>query len=171
MSQEASLHGEPGTRLVAEVSSNHHRDLERSLAFVEEAAACGAHAVKFQQFRIDELFAPEALAKHRVLRDRRAWELPESFNAELAACARAHGIAFSSTPFYLDAVGVLEPHVDFFKVASYQLLWTDLLQEVGLTGKPVVLATGMADLGEVERAVDALESVDCGALTSCRRSA
>ena len=49
------------TRFVAEVSSNHQRDLERCLLFVDEAAACGCAAVKFQQFRIRELFAPEAL--------------------------------------------------------------------------------------------------------------
>ncbi len=152
-------------RLVAEVSSNHHRDLERCLAFVDEAARSGAHAVKFQQFRIDELFAPEALAAHAALRARRAWELPEAFNRELAERARAAGIEFASTPFYLDAVGVLEPWVDFFKVASYQVLWHDLLREVARTGKPVVLATGMADLEEVRAAVDVLRAGGCGALT------
>ncbi len=86
-------------RLVAEVSSNHHRDLGRSLAFVNAAADSGCHAVKFQQFRIRELFAPEALRFNPALLEREAWELPEDFNAEIAAHARDRGIAFSSTPF------------------------------------------------------------------------
>jgi len=154
-----------GARFVAEVSSNHHADLGRCLAFVDAAAALGCDAVKFQQFRIEELFAPEALAAHPHLAERRAWELPEGFNADLAARARRSGIAFASTPFYLRAVEVLEPHVDFFKVASYQVLWTDLLREVGRTAKPVVLATGMATLDEVDAAVDALREGGCRDLT------
>ena len=149
------------TKLVAEVSSNHHRDLRRCLAFVNAAADCGCRAVKFQQFQIRKLFSPEALRFDPSLLEREAWELPEDYNAELAAHAHDRGIEFSSTPFYLDAVRVLEPHVDFFKVASYQVLWLDLLREVARTGKPVVLATGMADLDEVKAAVDTLGQAGC----------
>jgi len=144
------------TRFVAEVSSNHARSLERGLRFVDVAAEVGCAAVKFQQFKIDELFAPEALRANPALRRRREWELPEEFNADLARRAHAQGLEYSSTPFYLDAVGVLAPHVDFFKVASYQILWLDLLREVGRARKPVVLATGMATLDEVRGAVDAI---------------
>ncbi len=153
------------TRFIAEVSSNHHRDLDRCLAFVDAAADLGCDGVKFQQFRVEELFAPEALAAHRCILDRKAWELPEAFNAELAARSRSRGIQFASTPFYLDAVALLEPHVDFFKLASYQLLWTDMLREVARTGKPVVLATGMSTLMEVRRAVHVLREAGCAELT------
>ena len=149
------------THFVAEVSSNHHSDLERCLRFVDVSAEIGCQAVKFQQFRIRRLFSPEALAHAPHLLEREAWELPEAFNTELAARAHERGIAFASTPFYLDAVGVLEPVVDFFKVASYQLLWHDVLREVARTGKPVVLATGMATLDEVRAAVDVLGENGC----------
>lgn len=46
------------TTFVAEVSSNHHRDLNRAVAFVETASRLGCAAVKFQLFKIEELFAP-----------------------------------------------------------------------------------------------------------------
>ena len=111
------------TRFVAEVSSNHGRDLDRAFAFIDRTAEVGCHAVKFQQFRVDELFCPEALARDPRLAARREWELPEEHNAPLAERARAAGLAFASTPFYLGAVDVLAPHVDFFKVSSYQVLW------------------------------------------------
>jgi len=153
------------TRLVAEVSSNHHGDLERCLRFVDVASECGASAVKFQQFKIDKLFAPEALERNAKLRERRSWELPEPFNRELATRARERGIEFASTPFYLEAVSLLEPWVDFFKIASYQLLWHGLLREVASAARPVVLATGMADLDEVRRAVDVLGDAGCTELT------
>ena len=153
------------TRLVAEVSSNHHRDLRRCLEFVSVAADCGCDAIKFQQFKVRELFAPEAFRHNPALLEREAWELPEAFNAEIALRARERGIAFSSTPFSLRAVEVLEPHVDFFKIASYQVLWLDLLREVARAKKPVVLSTGMADMGEVRAAVDALGEAGCSDLT------
>jgi len=153
------------TRFVAEVSSNHHGDLERCLRFVDTAADCGCAAVKFQQFRICELFAPEALRHAPHLLEREAWELPEEFNAELSTRAHERGLQFASTPFYLDAVDVLAPHVDFFKVASYQLLWRELLECVARTEKPVVLATGMATLEELRSAVTTLRAGGCHDLT------
>lgn len=153
------------TRFVAEVSSNHHADQERCLAFVDAAAACGCGAVKFQQFKIRELFHRTALAFNRKLQERVNWELPEEFNADLAVRAREQGIEYSSTPFYMRAVEVLEPHVDFFKIASYQVLWLDLLREVARTSKPVVLSTGMANLDEVRAAVDTLREEGCANLT------
>jgi N-acetylneuraminate synthase len=144
-------------RFVAEVSSNHGRDRERCLAFVDAAADAGCAAVKFQQFRIRRLFAPEALAAHPELLAREEWELPVEFHAELAAHARARGIDYACTPFDAGAVDALAPHVDFFKMSSYQLPWLDGLRAVAATGRPVVLATGMADLGEVRDACAALE--------------
>jgi len=152
-------------RFVAEVSSNHQRDLARALEFVDSAAEIGCSAVKFQQFKIRELFSPEALAAHPKLLEREKWECPESFNAELAARAREKKLQFASTPFYRGAVELLAPHVDFFKLASYQLLWTEMLTLVARTRKPVVLATGMGTLDEVKAAVHTLRSNGCSDLT------
>jgi N-acetylneuraminate synthase len=73
----------------------------------------------------------------------------------------ARGIQFSCTPFYLEAVEELRPFVAFYKVASYELLVTDLLKACARTGKPVVLSTGMATMEEIERA--ALTLKDAGA--------
>ena len=148
-------------RFVAEVSSNHHRDLDRAIAFVETASRLGCAAVKFQLFKIDELFAPEILAKSPQHRARSHWELPEHFLAPLAARSRELGIAFACTPFSLRAVEALEPHVDFFKIASYELLWDDLLRACASSGKPVVMATGMATLDEVMRAANVLRDAGC----------
>jgi N-acetylneuraminate synthase len=152
-------------RFVAEVCSNHKSDLGRSLALVDAAAEAGCAAVKFQQFRVRELFAPEALRAHPHLLERTGWELPEEFNAQLAARARARGIQYASTPFYRAAVDLLAPHVHFFKIASYQLLWLELLAAVARTGKPVVLATGMATLEEVRAGVECLRTNGCKDLT------
>jgi sialic acid synthase SpsE len=152
-------------RFVAEVSSNHHRDPSRCLAFVEKAAEVGCHAVKFQLFKVRELFAPEILAKDERLRRREAWELPVEFLPTLAARSHEAGVQFACTPFYIDAVAELLPFVDFYKIASYELLWDDLLIACARTSKPVVLSTGMATLDEVEQAVAVLRCAGCENLT------
>ena len=75
------------------------------------------------------------------------------------------GIQFSCTPFYLEAVEELEPYVSFYKIASYEILWKDLLIACARTKKPVVLSTGMATLEEIGDAVDTLKGAGCEDLT------
>ena len=131
---------------IAEASSNHGRDLSRALAFVDAAADAGCDAVKFQLFKIDRMFAPEILSRSAKHRARRDWELPADHLAPLAEHCSKRRIAFSCTPFYLEAVELLRPHVAFYKVASYELLLGDLLAACAATGKPIVLSTGMATI-------------------------
>lgn len=150
---------------VAEVSSNHHRDLDRCLEFVRVAAEIDCDAVKFQLFHVRNLFAQEALRHNPKLLEREKWELPVSFLEAICSECRSRDIAFACTPFYLKAVEELFPFVDFYKIASYELLWDDLLRECARTGKPVVLSTGMATLEEVERACSVLRDAGCRSLT------
>lgn len=153
------------TQFIAEVSSNHQRDITRCFEFIDTAAHIGCDAVKFQLFKIDQLFAPEILAKSEIHRKRQDWELPQEFLPELAQYSREQGIQFACTPFYLDAVAVLEPHVDFYKIASYELLWDDLIRACASTGKPLVLSTGMATLPEIHQAVATARESGCRDLT------
>lgn len=146
----------PGCMFIAEVSSNHDRDLDRSFAFIDRAAEIGCQAVKFQLFRIDEMFAPEILAQSAKHRARRDWELPVSFLEPLAARCREKGVQFMCTPFYLKAVEELFPHVAAYKIASYELMWDDLLAACARTGKPVILSTGMATMPEIIHAAEVL---------------
>lgn len=152
-------------KFIAEVSSNHHRDINRCFEFIDASAKAGCHAVKFQLFKIDQLFSPEILELSETHRKRRDWELPVSFLPALAQRCKQQGIEFSCTPFYLAAVEELQPYVDFYKVASYELLWDDLLAACAKTGKPVVLSTGMATLPEIQHAVDVLRSNGCASPT------
>jgi N-acetylneuraminate synthase len=142
---------------IAEASSNHGRDLGRALAFVDAAADAGCGAVKFQLFKIDRMFAPEILSQSPKHRARREWELPVAHLKPLAERCHERGIEFSCTPFYLEAVEELAPYVDFYKVASYELLVTPLLEACARSGKPVVLSTGMATMDEIVRAADTLK--------------
>lgn len=150
---------------IAEASSNHAQDLGRALAFVDAAADCGCDAVKFQLFKIDRMFAPEILAQSAKHRARRAWELPREHLAPLAARCVQRGIQFSCTPFYLEAVEELRPFVDFYKIASYELLVSPLLAACARTGKPLVVSTGMATLDEITAAAATLRAAEARSVT------
>lgn len=145
-------------QFIAEISSNHNRDRKRCERFIETAADIGCDAVKFQLFKIKELFAKEALEAKEELRLREEWELPVSFLPFLSEKCRSLGLEFSCTPFYLEAVKQVTGYADFLKIASYELLWLELIELCGRSGLPVILSTGMATIEEIEAAVNALKS-------------
>ncbi len=150
---------------IAEVSSNHSQDLERSLNFVRKAAEIGCGSVKFQLFKIDQLFAPEIIKNRPDIASRKDWELPISFLKPLSDLCKEKQIQFSCTPFYLDAVDELYPYVDFYKIASYELLWDELLIKCANTGKPLIISTGMAEKKEILHAVNVIKENGCNDLT------
>ena len=140
-------------QFIAEVSSNHNQDLDRCLQFVDVAADIGCTGIKFQLFKLTELFSPEILAKSEQHRKRAQWELALELIPEIAKRCRERKILFGCTPFYLKAVKELYPYVDFYKISSYELLWAPLIEACAKTRKPMILSTGMATMDEVEKAV------------------
>lgn len=142
-------------RFIAEIGSNHNGERARCLELVDAVAAAGCGAVKLQVFHVDDLFAAEALARHPHLAARRAWELPLDFLPALREHCEERGIELGATPFGLWAVEALAAHVDFLKVASYELLWHELIDACAQSGRPLILSTGMATLNEVAAAVQA----------------
>lgn len=149
------------TYFIAEVSSNHNADLARCKTFIQTAAKIGCDAVKFQLFKIDQLFAPEILQKSAEHRARSDWELSADFLPALSQECRDNNIDFGCTPFDLNAVAQMQPYVDFYKIASYELTWDALLIACAQTGKPVILSTGMATLEEITRAANVLQQAGC----------
>jgi N,N'-diacetyllegionaminate synthase len=146
--------GEP-TFLIAEAGSNHNNSLDIALRLVDAAADAGADAVKFQTFQADRLYAKNAgrseyLGDERSINDIiRSLEMPAEWLPLLRDAAHARGLAFLSTPFHEEAVELLEPIVDAFKVASYELSHHPLLQRVAATGKPLILSTGAHTVDEI----------------------
>lgn len=142
--------------IVAEIGNNHEGDLALAEELIALAAEAGAQAVKFQTIRPEELVAGDQQARLAQLRK---LSLPAEAHARLAARAKQEGVIFLSTPFYLDGVTLLDPLVPAFKVASGDNNFVPLLRRVAATGKPVLLSTGMADMGAVKVATAELESV------------
>lgn len=142
-------------RFIAEIGSNHNRDLNRCLALVDAAADADFDAVKLQVFTVDDLFAPEALVALPELELRRDWEFPLEFLPDVRRRCNECGLQLGAAAFSLDAVDRLAGSVDFLKVASYELLWHDLVDACARTGRPLILSTGMATQDEISSAVGA----------------
>lgn len=153
--------------VIAEAGANHNRDLPTALRLIEVAAEAGADAVKFQTYTAEGLYSRHTpdikyLKEKGLVSDQESvWELikrveiPWEWHAELAGHAAKHGVAFFSTPFEEAAVDVLEGvNVPAYKIASYEVNHLPLIEQVAKTGKPVLISTGMASLGDIERALD-----------------
>jgi sialic acid synthase SpsE len=156
--------------LVAEAGSNHNGQLGVALALIDAAADAGADAVKFQTFEAKRLY-PKSAGVSEYLRDETpifdiiaAMEMPPAWLPELRGRAKSRGLGFISSPFHEEAVEILDPYVDAFKIASYELTHAPLLREVARRGKPVILSTGASKLPEVEVAVETLRGAGCEAL-------
>lgn len=155
--------------IIAEAGSNHDRDLAQARRLVEVAAESGADAVKFQTFTSDRIVAetptrakyldsilPPGKTMSELFRE---LELPHEWHAELKSHAESCGIDFVSTPFDHEAVDLLDGlGVKVFKVATYELWHLPLIRDIASRGKPIICSTGMADIGEVQLAVDAVRS-------------
>lgn len=156
------------TLIIAEAGVNHNGSLEMARQLVASAAAAGADVVKFQSFVTSKIIsreAPKAEYQKGTTGDDesqyemvRKLELSRSDHEALIEECRRHGIAFLSTAFDTDSFDMLvELGIDQVKIPSGELTNLPLLRYVTRLGKPVILSTGMARLGEIEAAIDIIE--------------
>lgn len=155
--------------VIGEIGVNHNGSVDMARRLVDAAAEAGADAVKFQTFRAEEVLTPQAemadyqsqnLGKSGTQLDMvRQLELsPDDFHCLKGHCDAA-GIAFLSTPFDEGSADLLaELDVGAFKVSSGDLTHLGFLAKLAGFGKPIILSTGMGNLGEIEEALEAIEA-------------
>ncbi len=157
------------TFIIAEAGSNHNRDINQAKMLIDVAIDAKADAVKFQTYSAEKLYSkktPKPTYLEKITRkDETIWdlikniELPREFQAELADYCRDNDIIFLSTPFdheaieELDALGVLA-----YKIASFEIVDIPLLKHAANKRKPMLISTGMADIGDIEDALEAIYS-------------
>ncbi len=142
------------TFIIAEAGSNFGGHLSQAKELIDVAVEAGADAVKFQSYEGDSLVGRNHPA-HSIL-DK--YSLPKEWHFELNEYCREKGILFCSTPFDSQRLAWLEEvGVEFHKIASGDLTYVQLVKEIAATGRPIILSTGMATLGEVETAINTIK--------------
>lgn len=156
-----------GVFIIAEAGVNHNGSLEVAKKLIDVASEAGADAVKFQTFKADKLVSKTAqkaaYQKETTGADESQYamikklELDEIAHQELIKHCQSKNILFLSTPFDHDSIALLHGlGMNIFKIPSGEITNLPYLRYIGSLGKKVILSTGMADLGEVEDALDVL---------------
>lgn len=156
--------------VIAEAGSNHNRDFGSALKLIDVAVEAGADAVKFQIFSADTIYSKKTpmasyLTKKKLVEGNetlydiiKKLEIPRTWTPDLMKYCQEKGITFLSTPFDLAAVDELEQAgVEAYKVASFEITHLPLLKKISATGKPIILSTGMANLEDIEVALDCIK--------------
>jgi len=152
------------TYVIAEAGANHNRDLGIARELIDVAADAGADAVKFQTYSGASLYSTKTPRFKYLapITDKSPTELledislPREWQPELASYARSKGLEFMSTPFDHAAVRELDAlDVPALKIASFEIVDLTLVRAAAETGRPLLISTGMAVLGEIEDALDA----------------
>ncbi len=155
--------------IIAEMSANHAGSLNRAKEIIHAAKEAGADCIKIQTYTADTITI-DCHNKYFNI-EKGTWEgenlyslykkayTPWEWQAELKEEADKIGIDFFSTPFDNTAVDFLESiGIEFYKIASFELIDLPLIKYVASKGKPMIISTGMASLDEIKEAVDCVHS-------------
>ena len=145
--------------LVAEIGLNHNNDLDVGKRTIAAAKKAGVDAVKFQSYITEEFIDPRSSDAKFLFDIFKQYELSEYFHREFQKIAHEEGLVFFSTPLCVSSVDLLvQLKVPVLKIASGDIVNSELLEKVATTGLPLFVSSGAADLHEVTRAIDFLES-------------
>jgi N-acetylneuraminate synthase len=154
------------TYFVADIGANHDGDLGRARDLIFAAAEAGASAAKFQNFRAETIVSGrgfdalgsnashQASWKRGVVEVYKAASLPLEWTEQLRATCDKVAIDYFTSPYELDMIQALSPHVCAWKVGSGDITWHAAIEAMARDGKPVLIATGASTLDEVRSAVD-----------------
>ena len=160
--------------IIAEMSGNHNQSLDRALEIVDAVAKTGAHALKIQTYTPDTMTLDLDEREFHISDPKSLWAgnslyklygeayTPWEWHKPIFDRARELGIIAFSTPFDDTAVDFLESlNVPCYKIASFENTDLPLIRRVAATGKPLIISTGMASIGELDDTVKAAREEGC----------
>lgn len=160
--------------IIAEMSGNHNQSLDRALEIIESAAKSGAHALKIQTYTPDTMTLDINEREFFIKDPGNLWAgnslyklysqafTPWEWHKDIFARARELGMIVFSTPFDETAVELLESlDAPCYKIASFENTDLPLIRRVAITGKPMIISTGMASIAELDETVSAARAAGC----------
>lgn len=160
--------------IIAEMSGNHNRSLDRAFALVDAAASAGVQALKLQTYTADTITLDVRGGDFDINDAGNLWQgrnlhdlyseasTPWEWHEPIMDRAKSHGMVCFSSPFDETAVDFLEDlKVPAYKIASFENTHLPLIRKAASTGKPLIISTGMASLAELDEAVQNARAAGC----------
>jgi len=157
---------------IADIAANHDGDLERAKMLIRLAKEAGADAAKFQHFQAPKIVSDygfshmNAQVSHQAKWKKSVTQVYAEASVSWSwtpmlkdECDRV-GIDFFTSPYDFDSIEHVDPYVPAFKVGSGEIDWIEALEHIASKGKPVIIATGAANIGEVQKAVHAILKIN-----------
>ena len=157
------------------MSANHNGNIDNAYRIIDMAKTCGADAIKLQTYRPDtitmDMNTPEFIIEGGLWDGQSLYELykgafmPWEWHKPLFKYAQKLNLTIFSSPFDNTAVDLLEDlNTPAYKIASFEVVDLPLIKYVAQTGKPMIISTGMADIEEIQEAIEAAKEGGCGEL-------
>ncbi len=160
--------------IIAEMSANHNNSLDRAIEIVEAAAKTGAHALKIQTYTADTMTIDIDHKEFKIDDNKSLWNnrslyelyneahTPWEWHKPIFERSRELGMIPLSTPFDNSAVDLLESlDSELYKIASFENTDLQLIKRVALTGKPIIISTGMMSVSEMGETVETARNFGC----------
>ena len=161
------------TYFIADVAANHDGDLERAYQLIRLAKEAGADAAKFQNFQAARIVSDygfkhmdggqvshQAAWKKSVFEVYQGASIPFDWTMRLRDACREAGIEYFTSPYDFESIEHVDAYIPAYKIGSGEIDWIESLEYMARKGKPVLLATGAADIGDVQRAVHAILAIN-----------
>ena len=172
--------GDNPVYFIADIAANHDGDLERAKYLIHKCAEAGAHAAKFQNFKAETIVSDfgfkslntrqshQAAWQQSVFETYAAASLPMEWTRELRAACDDAGIDYFTAPYDVEMLDALSEYVAAWKLGSGDISWHESIERMAADNKPLFLATGAANLDEVQMAMSAaLKHTDQICLMQC----
>ena len=160
------------TYFIADIAANHDGDLNRAKELIRLARDAGADAAKFQNFTAEKIVSDYGFKhmggqqSHQSKWKKSVFEVYQDASVSFdwtpilkEECDRV-GIEYFSSPYDFEAIDYLDQYMPAYKIGSGEIDWIEALQRMASKGKPVLLATGAAHIGEVQNAVHAILKIN-----------
>lgn len=153
---------------IADIAANHDGDLGRAYKLIELAKESGADVAKFQNFKAQTIvskLAFDAMPKqtHQAKWSKSVYEvydeaaIADEWTAKLKEKCDEVGIEYMTSPYDFDAIDSVDKYVNAYKVGSGDITWLEIIEYMAKKGKPILLATGAANIEEVKAAMECVE--------------
>ena len=154
--------------IIAEIGGNHEGDFEYAKKLTNLAAQSGVDAVKFQ------IYTGDGLVNERYDPDRnkhfKKFELTKEQYIELAKLCKQLGITFMASVWDIDSFEFIDEYMPIYKIGSGDMTAYNLIKRMVLTGKPIIISTGLATFDEVNNVINFIESMDSSYITEKKLS-